>query len=230
MQEYNIYCDESCHLPFDNQTRMVLGAVWCRKDKAHEIFNKIRALKKKHGLSPYFEIKWTKVSKAKIGFYIELMEYFFKENDLNFRAVIADKTRLKHEIYEQDHEKWYYKMYFYLLDIFNPRDSKYYIYVDIKDTCGQAKIKELHNILCNSYHDFDKKIIDKIQIVHSNQVEIIQLADFLAGALCYKSRSLTTSFTKNIIIEKIKELSGYSLTATTLLKEEKFNLFFWIGK
>ena len=27
--EYNIYCDESCHLQNDNSNVMVLGAVWC---------------------------------------------------------------------------------------------------------------------------------------------------------------------------------------------------------
>jgi len=53
MKEYNIYCDESCHLPFDKQPKMVLGAVWCENAKAHELFLKIRDLKKKHHLSPY---------------------------------------------------------------------------------------------------------------------------------------------------------------------------------
>ena len=37
MTEYNFYCDESCHLEHDNSNVMVLGAVWCPKDKRHEI-------------------------------------------------------------------------------------------------------------------------------------------------------------------------------------------------
>jgi len=32
------------------------------------------------------------------------------------------------------------------------------------------------------------------------------------------------------VIKKIQELSGYRLRATTLLREEKFNLFFWSPK
>ena len=27
--EYNIYCDESCHLEHDNIIIMELGAIWC---------------------------------------------------------------------------------------------------------------------------------------------------------------------------------------------------------
>ncbi len=36
-EEFNIYCDESCHLENDLQKAMVLGAVWCSKDKSYEI-------------------------------------------------------------------------------------------------------------------------------------------------------------------------------------------------
>jgi hypothetical protein len=35
--EYNVYCDESCHLENDGQKAMVLGSVWCPKVKREEI-------------------------------------------------------------------------------------------------------------------------------------------------------------------------------------------------
>ena len=31
MVEYNVYCDESCHLEHDNSNVMVIGAVYCPK-------------------------------------------------------------------------------------------------------------------------------------------------------------------------------------------------------
>ena len=68
MTEYNIYCDESCHLEHDNSPVMVLGAISCPKDKKSEMFNDIRRIKERVGLSTYFEIKWTKVSISKIDF------------------------------------------------------------------------------------------------------------------------------------------------------------------
>jgi hypothetical protein len=48
-QVYNIYCDESCHLEHDRQCAMVLGAIWCPKDKAHDIALRIREIKKSTG-------------------------------------------------------------------------------------------------------------------------------------------------------------------------------------
>ena len=81
---YNIYCDESCHLENDHQNVMVLSAVWCPFEKAHEIFVRIREIKIKHGMKADFEVKWTKVSPAKRDFYIDLINYFFDDNDLHF--------------------------------------------------------------------------------------------------------------------------------------------------
>jgi hypothetical protein len=46
--EYNIYCDESCHLEHDGINVMVL--MWCDKEKKSEIFNRIFEIKiKNHG-------------------------------------------------------------------------------------------------------------------------------------------------------------------------------------
>lgn len=69
-QTYNIYCDESCHMENDHQNVMVLGAIWCPIEKVQEISKRIREKKIEHGLSPAFEIKWTKVSPAKKKFYL----------------------------------------------------------------------------------------------------------------------------------------------------------------
>jgi hypothetical protein len=74
---FNIYCDESCHLEFDHQKAMVLGAVWCSKDKVHEINKRIREIKAEHGIAPNCEIKWTKVSPAKLQYYLDLINYYF---------------------------------------------------------------------------------------------------------------------------------------------------------
>ena len=110
--EYNIYCDESCHLQNDNSNVMVLGAVWCLKEKKREIFKRLRNIKEEHGLSSSFEIKWNKVSPAKTAFYRHLIDYFFDDDDLHFRAlVVPDKSILNHEKFNQSHDDFYYKMY-----------------------------------------------------------------------------------------------------------------------
>lgn len=93
-QVYNVYCDESCHLEHDQQQVMVLGAVWCPLEKAREIAARLREIKFRHDLSPDLEVKWTKVSPAKLQFYLAVMDYFFDDDDLHFRAlIIPDKSQ-----------------------------------------------------------------------------------------------------------------------------------------
>jgi len=70
--EYNIYCDESCHLEHDGINIMALGAIWCDKEKKSEIFNRIREIKVECGLPRTFEIKWNKVSPSKKDFYYKM--------------------------------------------------------------------------------------------------------------------------------------------------------------
>ena len=225
---YNIYCDESCHLEHDRQSVMVLGAVWCPKEKAHEISVHMRQLKKNHGLSTTFESKWTKVSPAKQAFYLNLLDYFFENDDLHFRAlVVQDKSRLQHELYEQTHDTWYYKMYFDMLNGILDPDARYRIYLDIKDTRSAAKISKLHDVLCSNVYDFQRQIIERVQTVRSHEVEILQLTDLLIGAVSYVNRGLHTNAAKVALIERMREHSGYSLTKTTLLRESKVNILVW---
>ncbi|MDL2255658.1 DUF3800 domain-containing protein [Parabacteroides sp. OttesenSCG-928-K15] len=225
---YNIYCDESCHLENDNQKAMVLGAIWVPIQKKDEIFKRLREIKEEHGLSPSFELKWNKVSDGKYAYYKDVANYFFDNGDLHYRAlVVPDKSVLNHQEFGQTHDQFYYKMYFDLLKtIFTPNCS-YNIYIDIKDTQGEQKVKKLHEVLCNNHYDFSQKVIQRVQQVRSHEVELIALADFFTGALSYFHRELTTSQAKLKLIEKIKERSGYSLDRSTLYKEDKFNLFIW---
>src|ERR1700694_1468079 len=95
---YAIYCDESCHLEHDHQRSMILGAIWCPHTKRREIAVRIREIKVRHGLAPWFEIKWGKVSFAQQQLYLDLVDYFFDDDDLCFRALIVpDKALLRHD-------------------------------------------------------------------------------------------------------------------------------------
>ncbi len=225
---FNIYCDESCHLEGDAQAVMVLGAVWCPAETTREAAQRIREIKKEHGLSPAFETKWSKVSPGKEDFYRALLDYFFDDGDLHFRALIVpDKSKLQHEVFDQTHDSWYYKMYFDMLKVLLSPHAEYRIYLDIKDTRSADKIRKLHDVLCNNMYDFDHKIITRVQTVRSHEVEQIQLADLLIGAVGYANRRLTSSSAKCSLVERMQKRSGYSLQKTTLLKEEKVNLFRW---
>ena len=229
----NIYCDESRHLENDGNNIMVLGSVKVPDIEKKEIYEEIRRIKEEHGLSTWFEIKWTKVSEGKLDFYIDLIDYFFKKSSLSFRAVVAtNKKTLNHEKYNNgDYDEWYYKMYYLLLDTTTPPINEYRIFIDIKDTRGGAKVKKLQEVLCNNKWDFNREIIKDIKQVHSNESELLQLCDLFIGALSFYHRGLydsgTGSKAKKKIVEEIIKYSGTTLTNSTIKSKSKFNLFIW---
>jgi len=227
-QTFNIYCDESCHLEHDQQKVMVLGAVWCPLEKSREIAVHLREIKTRHRLSSDFELKWGKVSNGQAPYFQEVLDYFFDNNDLYFRAlVVTDKSKLRHGDFGQDHDTWYYKMYFRMLQAVLSPEARHRIYLDKKDTTGAQKVVKLHEELCNDLYDFDRRIIERVQIVSSHEVEQVQLCDFLTGAISYANRGLSANPAKAALVARMRQRSGYSLLRTTLLRERKLNLFCW---
>ncbi len=232
--EYNVYCDESCHLEHDGIEIMGIGGVWCPKNKTREISDRIRELKLRHGISTTSEIKWTKVTPSKLNFYIDLINFFFDYQDLHFRMIIIDKTQLDHKRFNQTHDQFYYKMYFDMLSFIFERDNRYNVYVDIKDTKSYKKCLNLENVCCNSRWDFTHQMIQKVRPIRSDESQIMQLADILIGAVMFRNRKFSKdqvrSSAKISIVNKIRERSGYRLNRTNYLTERKFNLFFWEAK
>ena len=225
---FNVYCDESCHLLNDHQEVMVLGAVWCPADKAREIAVRLREIKTWHRLKPTVEVKWTKVSPSKRQFYVELVDYFLDDDDLHFRAlVIPDKTALDHAAFNQTHDDWYYKMYFALLRGIIDSAARYRIYLDIKDTRSAAKVAKLHEVLANAHYDFAREIVERIQTVRSHEVELLQLADLLIGAVSYANRGLAGNAGKEAVVSRLRKRSGKTLTVSTFPRESKVNIFRW---
>lgn len=226
-QIINLYCDESCHLENDGMPVMVLGVVCCSAEKTKEIAVRVREIKAAHGLPPDFEVKWSKVSPAKRDFYRDLIDYFFDDDDLHFRGLVAPKGHLAHADFGQTHDDWYYKMMFTLFEPLLRPDARFRIYLDKKDTQSASKVRKLHDVLCNNLYDFNREIVEWVQVIQSHEVEQLQLTDLLTGAICYHRRGLAANSAKINLIERIKSRSGYGLDKSTLLREPKFNLFIW---
>lgn len=232
MNEINIYCDESSHLSYDGEKYMILGAVSCNKEFRKRICNDIKKIKQKYGVAVDSEMKWTKVANSKVlPAYIELVEYFFKEPNLRFRGLIAEKDILDNDKYnEGSYNTWYYKMYYLLLNqILNPQHS-YNIFIDIKDTKGNKNVNKLKEVLCNNMYDYKEEIIKNVQQIRSDEVEIMQITDILIGALNYYNNgeySKKVNIGKKTIIDKIIQLSGCNLCASTPYGYNDFNLFIW---
>ncbi|HSN85356.1 MAG TPA: DUF3800 domain-containing protein, partial [Thermoanaerobaculia bacterium] len=156
---FNVYCDESCHLESDRQPAMSLGAIWCPLDEVRPATQRIREIKARHGLAPLAELKWTKMAPGNLPLYLDLLEYFFEAGGLNFRCLVADKSNLRHDAFQQTHDDWYYKMYFTMLQPVLSPHACFRIFIDIKDSRSAVKVRKLHDVLASSLYDFSRDIV-----------------------------------------------------------------------
>lgn len=215
---FNFYCDESCHLEHDNMPYMLIGYVSTAYNQL-KLHNKhIRKIKKAHEFSG--EVKWNNLSKSRFTLYKDLIDYFFA-TDLEYRAIVIDKSQIDNDGHDQSHDEFYYKMYFQLLHKKLTPHYSYNIYLDIKDTRSAQKVQGLKRYLSKNYIN-----VRNVQNIKSHESELMQLADIITGALVYNLRGLNQVVAKNKIIERIKSHTKKPLTNSTLLNEKKLNLFF----
>lgn len=228
MKEYNIYCDESCHLPNDDADLMVIGGISCPKEKTEFINRAIREIKVRNGVYEFAEIKWTKVSESKYQMYKELVDLFFDNSFLNFRAVVAlNKSQLDYEKFHLSHDDWYQRIYYLTLREMIDIGHVYYVYADIKDTKGSQKVNQLKEVLNNVVGYFYDETVKNIQLVRSDQIQLLQLADLFIGAVCYENRGLKGNPAKVRLINHIEERWERSLSKTSPKAENKVNIFKW---
>ena len=222
MKTYNIYCDESTHLVHDGHPFMLLGYTSVAYPQIRIAKNEIKAIKAKYIYTE--ELKWTNVHDATYKVYAELIDWFFM-NDLEFRAVVVDKSQIDESRAEYTFNDFYFRMYFQLLHTKVDFQNTYNIYMDIKDTCSSEKLEVLKRIM--SYNSS----INNLQFIRSHESVFIQLADVIIGAINYNLRIERNDVmgrvtAKRRLIDKIKKHSNISLNSTTPLSRKKFNLFF----
>lgn len=215
----NIYCDESCHLENDHQKVMAIAGIACPDYAKRSIYRDIKLIKQKYNISTHREIKWNKVSQGELDYYKALIKYFFENELLRFRAVILpNKEILRHDDYNQTHDDFYYKMYYFVISYFFS-DDNIDVFIDMKDTNGSKKITKLQNIL-NS----QGAKVNKIQKIRSHENSILQLTDLILGAITYINRGLNTSEAKQQLCNFTKNYSNLELTRTSPLSHKKINL------
>ncbi len=226
---FNVYCDESCHLERDRVPVMVLGATWCKSSVVSDISERIKELKKRHGLPTNVEIKWTKLSPSKRALYLDLIDYFFDDDDLHFRGVlIPDKAVLARNP-AQSHDHWYYQMCFRMIEPIIDPTHRYRIYLDIKDSRSEQKRRALEEVLRLSRQDPHGRIIEHVQQIRSHESAVMQLTDILAGAISHHNRGLIANPAKREVIQRIQRRSGWTLSTSTWLREPKISLLRWEG-
>jgi hypothetical protein len=214
---FNIYCDESTHLEHDGQPYMIYGYVSIAYNQMQPAKSQINQIKKDHEYDG--ELKWTNVSDKTYPLYKEIVDYFFM-TDLNFRAVIVDKSQIDNNRPDYTFNDFYFRMYFQLLHHKIDMENVYNVYFDIKDTCSQKKLHNLKDILKWN------ATIRNFQFIRSHESCFLQLADVLMGAVNYHLRIENGMLegknrAKRKIVEVIQEHTNLTLNKTTTKNTKK---------
>lgn len=225
--EYNVYCDESCHLVSNDSKYMLIGAVYCPKYKVKKVNEYIEHLKENYNLSDKIELKWNKIDKKIEKLYLDIINYFFNNDDLKFRVIVVDKTKLDHEKYNQTENDFYHKAYYDMLKYIIIPGNSYNIYPDIKDTNSYYYHQVMLDYLRIKMSDTNKKTIKKVQPIRSYEAPILQINDILIGALSYYYRNLSGNSVKLNIINEIKKLYQNDFDSSSYYSNTKFNIFIW---
>ena len=225
--EYNVYCDESCHLVSNDSKYMLIGAVYCPKNKVKKVNEYIEHLKENYNISNKMELKWNKIDKKTEKLYLDIINYFFNNDDLKFRVIVIDKTKLDHEKYNQTENEFYHKTYYEMLKYIIIPGNSYNIYPDIKDTNSYYYHQVMLDYLRIKMQDTNKKTIKKVQPIRSYEAPILQINDILIGALSYHYRNLSKNSVKLNIINEIKKLYQNDFDTSSYYSNTKFNIFIW---
>lgn len=214
---FNIYCDESTHLQHDGKPYMLISYVSCAYPQIKQHKEHFKLLKAKHKFKG--EMKWSNISKSQYPFYADVIDYFFA-TDLQFRSVIVDKSQIDETREGFTYADFYFMMYYQLVYHKLCPEYTYNLYLDIKDTCSQGKLRKLGDILNKNNN------IRNIQFIKSHESYLLQMADLIMGGINYHIRGLDKVIAKNKLIEKIQSHSSIDLKKSTPKAEEKFNLFY----
>ena len=221
--DFEVYCDESRQELFRDrdpaQGRYVLiGGVWIDAGCRSEHKAKIRQLREAHRVVR--EFKWKNVSPSRQEFYCALARLFFEE-DMRFRCIVLPAEQLDCETFhEGDEELMFYKFYYQLLDQWIADSHSYRIFVDLKTNRVHNRVDTLQTVLRNA----NPKSSITVQALPSRELDLLQLADVLLGAVAYHFHKLDTSTAKLAVVREIEKCLGHPITPTSR-NVKKFNVF-----
>ena len=226
-KEFEIYCDESCHL--NNKNINVMGFGGIRISAADKTKLKLQIAELKQKFNCNGELKWIKVSPKNIDYYKAIIDSFVETKGVEFHSVlIQNKSALNHEKYNNGSEDiFYYKMYFLLLkNIITRREDKdYRVFLDIKKKHDALEVNRLKQFLSTEICAEMNNDINNIQTLDSAKVSLLQLTDFFLGAVMYANRFDDRSSAKGQIVSYIEQKLNISLLKKSSYKQKRFHIF-----
>lgn len=222
-EEVSIYCDESRHDGQSNQRYMVIGGLWLPRARRGEILQGLHAVQREHRISG--ELKWTKVSQSRLAGYQALVDYVAERDDVHFRCIVVDKTKVDHDKYFQnDRQFGFWVFYWHCLKQWMGNGNTYYVSVDFKPESLRSGPRRLRQVLENEC--LGRAWLKSLECVDSRENLFCQIADIFVGAVGYEQNELHGSKLKKALCAHIAQKYGRgSLAGTDQPSRPRLNIF-----
>jgi len=229
--QFEVYCDESRQELFKTRPSgeyyVLIGGLWIPAERRPDFKAAIRSLREKHDVKG--EFKWNRVSPSRLPFYRALVRLFFDQEDMRFRVIVLplenlDSVTVHAPEHEPDCELMFYKFYYQLLHHWILDQNVYRVFVDVRTNRAGNRVQVLQR--CLGYSNLLSTV--SVQALPSDELDLMQLADVLIGAVGYKFHKLDTSKAKLAVVQEIEQLLGRPIHGTGP-GEEKFNVFHFRG-
>jgi len=218
----------------------LFGSFWILRERQAEFRQQFWRLWDQEFPSRRSELKWTKVSKGKLGTYKKFIEFFLAFAQTDFRCVVLDTHALDYKgRHEGDEELGFYKFLYFFLSRNVEKDYKYravrnpyQIFVDRRRKEGDVEVGRLdalkavlNNRLDDSCTELAVPCVKSVEATDSKESPEIQIIDVILGAVGYAWEGFQTSPAKLDLIKYIEGLFGLQLKEETPYLTERINIW-----
>ncbi len=221
--DVSIYCDESRHEGQSNQRYMVIGGLWLPREKRGEILAGLRAVQTQYGITS--ELKWGKVSKAKLLGYQAVVDFISTQPQVHFRCIVVDKSKVDSDKYFQnDRQFGFWVFYWHCLKQWMGNGNTYFVSIDFKPESLHSGPRRLRDVL-------EKECVKRcwlksLECVDSRYNPFCQVADIFIGAVGYEQNGLSGSPPKQQLATHIAaQFERSDLKDSDLPSRHHFNIW-----
>ena len=199
----------------------------CPLDQKREIVRTVDRLRAYYNVQG--EFGWKTVCPSRLSFFQALVDLFFSNPELRFRAVVVSRRETNFDDTEEMFQKVYYQVFNNWLD----RRDSYRLFID-RRIDERDRVDTLRRCLIDTFQFGNS--VKFVEEVESHENDLIQLADLFIGALAASRNGHLqlegSSAAKLQICRDICRNLNISTLASyeTWPSEQKFNVFHFRGR